>query len=103
MPDYLTGTRVPDREKTGEMSGENSGAEAGAHFYVYVSRSPPLALEVTGDLDKEKSRDGRSGNDLGIGLTRFDCGIDERQCEEVFFATPSPPISGNTEVTRELD
>jgi hypothetical protein len=27
---YLTGTRVPDRENTEEMSGENSGAEARA-------------------------------------------------------------------------
>jgi hypothetical protein len=37
---------------------------------------PPHALEVTGDLDKEESRDGRNGYDLGAGLTGCDGGID---------------------------
>jgi hypothetical protein len=42
MPDYLTGTRVPDREKTGEMSGENSVAEAGAPiFSMSMCLGPP--------------------------------------------------------------
>jgi hypothetical protein len=58
------------------MSGENSGAEAGAplFFYVCVSQSPPLALEVTGDLDKEDRRVGGRDNDLGgaYGMRRRD-------------------------------
>jgi hypothetical protein len=33
MPDFVTGTRVPDRGKTEEMSGENPGAEAGAPVF----------------------------------------------------------------------
>jgi hypothetical protein len=32
---------------------------------------------VTGDLDKEESRDGRSGNGLEAGLAGCDGGIDE--------------------------
>jgi hypothetical protein len=45
MPDYLTGTRVPGREKTGEMSGENSGAEAGAPIFLCLCVSvPPSSL-----------------------------------------------------------
>jgi hypothetical protein len=63
-------------------------------------KSPPPALEVTGDLDKEERRDGRSGYDLGAGLAGYDGGIDERTREEGFFASLSPPISNNkTEVT----
>ena len=69
-PDYLTGTRVPDREKNREMSGENSGAEAGAPiFSMHVCLSPPPhVLEVTGDLDKEDRRVGGRGTTLGRGL-----------------------------------
>jgi hypothetical protein len=33
MPDYLTGIRVLDREKTGEMSGGNSGTGARAPIF----------------------------------------------------------------------
>jgi hypothetical protein len=59
---------------------------------------------VTGDLDEEESRDGRmSGYGLGAGSTGFDGGIDERLREEGLFPSLSPPFSGNTEVTRELD
>jgi hypothetical protein len=58
---------------------------------------------VTGDLDKEESRGGRSGYDLGAGHTGCDGGIDERPREEGFFASLSPPFSGKTEVARELD
>jgi hypothetical protein len=59
---------------------------------------------VTGDLEKEKSRDGKSGNDLGTGLTGCDGGIDEQPRKEFFsLAFPLHPISGKTEVTRELD
>jgi hypothetical protein len=58
---------------------------------------------VTGDLDKEESRDGRSGYDHGAGLTGCDGGIDERPREEGVFPSLSPPFSGKTEVTRELD
>jgi hypothetical protein len=58
---------------------------------------------VTGDLDEEESREGRSGNDLVTWLAGCDGGIDERLREELcFFANLSPPMSGKTEVTREL-
>jgi hypothetical protein len=91
--------------KIEEMSGKNSGAEAGApiFFCVSVSRSPPPALEVTGDLDKEDRRVGGRGYDLGTGFAGCDGGIDERQRVEGFLASLSPPIFGKTEVTRELD
>jgi hypothetical protein len=74
------------------MSGENPGAEARAPAFpfVCVSRSPPPAMEVTGDLDKEESRAGRSGNDLGTGFTEWGGGIDERPREEGFFCQPFP-------------
>jgi hypothetical protein len=58
---------------------------------------------MTGDLDKEERRVGRSGNDLGAGSTGCDGGINERLREEGYFASLSPPILGKTEVTRELD
>jgi hypothetical protein len=58
---------------------------------------------VTGDLDKEDRRVGRRGYDLGAGFTGCGGGIDERQREEGFFASLSPPTFGKTEVTRELD
>jgi hypothetical protein len=58
---------------------------------------------VTGDLDKEESRDGRSNNDLVTGLTGCDGGTDERPREKGVFASLSPPISAKTEVTWELD
>jgi hypothetical protein len=58
---------------------------------------------VTGDLDKEESRAGRSGNDLGAGFTGCGGGIDERTREEGDFASLSPPIFGKTKATRELD
>jgi hypothetical protein len=70
------------------MSGENQGLEARAPSFPFarVSRPPPNppALEVTGDLDKEERRVGRSGNDLGAGSTGCDCGINERLREEGF-------------------
>jgi hypothetical protein len=56
-----------------------------------------------GDLGKCERRHGRSDNDLGTGLTGCEGGIDERPREEGLFASLSPPISGKTEVTRELD
>jgi hypothetical protein len=64
---------------------------------------PPLAREVTGDLDKEDRRVGRRGNHPEAGLTGCGGGIDERPREEGLFASLSPPIFGKTEVTRELD
>jgi hypothetical protein len=87
------------------MSGEISRAEAGAPIFSMscVSRSPPPALEVTGDLDKEDRCVGGCGNDLGAGPTGCGGGIDERPREEGVFAGLSPPIFGKTEVTRELD
>jgi hypothetical protein len=103
-PDYLRGTRVPDIDKTGEMSGENSGAEAGApiFFYVCLSRCPPRALEVKGDLDNEDHRVGGCGGDLGgaYGMGRRDRRATTRGG---VFASLSPPIFGKTEVTRALD
>jgi hypothetical protein len=68
-----------------------------------LSRSLPLALEVTGDHDNEESCDGRSGNELETGITGYDVGIDERPCEEGFFASLCLSISGKTEVMRELN
>jgi hypothetical protein len=70
---------------------------------LYVSRSPPPALEVTGDLDKEDRRLGRRGNDLGAWPAGCGGGVDERPREEGVFASLFPPIFGKTEVTRELD
>jgi hypothetical protein len=58
---------------------------------------------VTVDLDKEERRAGRSGNDLGAGLTRCDGGVDKRLREKGFFTNVFPPIFGKTEVTRELN
>jgi hypothetical protein len=58
---------------------------------------------VTGDLGKEESRDGRSGYDLGAGLTGCESEIDERPREEGLSLGFPPSFSGKTEVTRELD
>jgi hypothetical protein len=58
---------------------------------------------VTGDLDKEESRVGGRGYDLGAGSTGCGGGIDERPREERVFASLSPPIFAKTEVTRELE
>jgi hypothetical protein len=44
------------------------GGISASFSYLAVSVPPP-DLEVTGDLDKDESRDGRSDNDLGAGLT----------------------------------
>jgi hypothetical protein len=76
-----------------------AGAQA---FSIWLSRSPPHALEVTGDLDNRENHDGRSGSDLGIGLTGCDGEIDERPREGGFFFSLSRHIFGMTEVTRKL-
>jgi hypothetical protein len=50
---------------------QRDGGRSASFFFVAISVRrcpPPLALEVNADLDKEKSRDGRSGYDLGAGL-----------------------------------
>jgi hypothetical protein len=75
----------------------------GPTFFLFFSRSPPPALEVTGDLDKAERSVGRSGNDLGAGSTGCGGGINERLREEGFFASLSPLIFGKTEVMWELD
>jgi hypothetical protein len=77
------------KEKAGEMLGKLIRAEARAlAFLVWLSWSPPLALEVTGDLDDKEYRDGRSRNDLTrTGITGCDGGIDKRLREEAFLPT----------------
>jgi hypothetical protein len=63
---FQTSTRVPTQKKPGQWLRKLFSAAARAlTFSVWLSRSSPPALEVTGDLDKEESRDGRSGYDLG--------------------------------------
>jgi hypothetical protein len=92
-------------EKPEKWLGKLLCAAAGAlafHF-VCVSRSPPPALEVTEDIDKEERRAKRSGNDLGAGSTGCYGGVDKRVREEVFLASLFPFIFGKTEVLRDLD
>jgi hypothetical protein len=81
FPDTYPGTRTG---KTGETMAEKTFQRGGrsASFFVSLSRSPPHALEVTGDLDKEERRVGRRGYDLRAGLTGCDGGIDEPPREE---------------------
>jgi hypothetical protein len=86
------------------MENSQLGGMSASVSCVVVSVPPPPALEVTGDLDKEERREWRSGNDLGTELTGFDGGVDKRPHEEGYFAASfSPPISGKTEVMRELE
>jgi hypothetical protein len=91
------------QRKSGEISTKIPHAEAGAQdiLSVRVSWSSPPALEVTGDLDKEERRVGRSGYDLGAGSTGCNGGINER-LREGGVASLSPFVFGRTEVTREL-
>jgi hypothetical protein len=84
------------------MAGKIFQCGRGSNSFSSLVVSPPPALEVTGDLDEEESRDGRMSYDLGAGPTGFDGGIDERLREEGLFASLSSPFSGNSEVTREL-
>jgi hypothetical protein len=99
---------LPDRyrlpyNRGNERGSSRRGGRSASFPCVCVSRPHPLALEVTGGLDKAERRVGRSGNELGAGSTGCDDGINERLREEEFFAILSPPIFGKTEVTRELD
>jgi hypothetical protein len=71
-----------------------------ASFFCLAVSVPPHVLEVTADLDKVERRVGRSGNDLGAGLTGCDGGMDERP-REGFFASVS--LLRKPEVIRELD
>jgi hypothetical protein len=74
------------RKNRGNERGKSRRGGGSARFpSVYVSRCPPHALEGTGDLYKEESRAGRSGNDLGPGFTGCGGWIDERPREEGFF------------------
>ena len=105
MAGKLTGTRVPDRDKTGEMSGENSGAEAGAPIFsmsVCLQLPPTCPRGDGGPRHRGPSRRW-TRQDLGAGFTGWSGGIDERPREEGVFASLSPPTFGKTEVTRELD
>jgi hypothetical protein len=80
-------------EKADEVTGESfqRSVKSASLFYLAVSIPPP-ALEVTWDLDKEESRDGRSGNGLWTGLTGCDGAIDEQPREE-FFSLAFPLLS----------
>jgi hypothetical protein len=102
LPDRYPGTR--QKKNQGNERGKFRRGGRSAHFfYVYVSRSPPpLALEVTGDLDKEDRRVGGCGGDHGgaYGMGRRDR---RATTQGGFFASLSPPICGKTEVTRALD
>jgi hypothetical protein len=60
-----------------------SAAAIALAFSIRLSQSTLPAFEVTGDLDTEENRDGRSGNELTTGLTGCDGGIDERPREEL--------------------
>jgi hypothetical protein len=66
-------------EKVGKGGGKHTCAEAKALGFHSdcVSRSPTPDLDVTGALDKEERRAGRSGNDLGACFTRCDGGVDK--------------------------
>jgi hypothetical protein len=82
---------VPAEKKPRKWLGKHfSAAEGALAFSVLLFGSFPSALVVMGDLDKEESRDGRSGNDLGTGHTECDGGIDERPRREVFLTSLSP-------------
>jgi hypothetical protein len=89
--DRYPGTR--QRKNRGNERGKfRRGGRSASFFYVCVSRFPPPALDVTGDLDKEDRRVGRRGNDLGGGLTGCGGRIDEHPREEGFFASLFLPI-----------
>jgi hypothetical protein len=59
---------------------------------------PPTSPRGDGGPRLGTSRDGRSGYDLGPGLTGCDGGIDERPREDGYFASLYPPFCGKTEV-----
>jgi hypothetical protein len=76
---FQTSTRVQIKKKQGKCSGKQFSAVARALAFFYEVVLPsPYALEVAGKLEKEGSRDGRSGYNFGAGLTGCDGGIDER-------------------------
>jgi hypothetical protein len=78
----------------GKWEKSSRGGMTPAFSSTRVSWYPPHALKVMGDPDKEERRGGRSGNDLGAGLTGLDGGINERLREVGFFANLSPPLFG---------
>jgi hypothetical protein len=99
-PIFQTGTRVLAQKNPGKLTGELFSAPTGALIFLYGCLGPHhLALEVIGDLDTEEIRDGMSGYDLGAGLT----GCEGDRVRRVFSLAFSPPFSGKTKVTRELD
>jgi hypothetical protein len=88
------------------MAGETfQRGEGSARFSsVWQSWSPHLPSRRRRTATRRKSRVGRSGYDLGAGLTGCDGGIDDQPREEGFLASLSPPFYGKmTEVARELD
>jgi hypothetical protein len=91
-------------EKAGKVARKTlqRGGRSASLFCLAVS-VPPTCPRGDGGPRRGGSRDGKSGYDLGAGLTECDGGIDERPREEIYFASMSPPFSGKTEVMRELD
>jgi hypothetical protein len=78
LPYMYPGIRA---EKVRKWRGGLIIAAAKTYLVVFV---PPLALEVTRNLDKEENSDGRSNIDLGTGLKGYIGGIDKRPREDVF-------------------
>jgi hypothetical protein len=98
LPDRYPGTRI---EKTGEIAGKHlQRGGMSASFSLGLSRPPPTCPQgdggprLGGNSRREERLRRRSGCDVGIN---------ERSREEGFFASLSPPFSGRTEVTREVD
>jgi hypothetical protein len=82
---YLPGYHTEKYRRNEREKSKRGGKSASFSLGLCVSVTPP-PLEVTGDLDKEERRVGRSGNDLGAGPMECDGGINERLREEGFFA-----------------
>jgi hypothetical protein len=88
---FQTSARVSSLKKPRKWPEKTFSAAARTlALSVLYTWFPPPTLEVTGDLDWEESRDGRSGFDLGAGLPGCDRGIEERPTEEGFFASLYP-------------
>jgi hypothetical protein len=85
--------------KAGELAGETfqRGGRSASIFCLAVSVPHTYPRGDGGPRLGGKVATG------GAGLTGCDGRIDERRREECFFASLSPPFSGKTKFTRELD